>query len=374
MKDPREYSRRVLAMAVGLTPQVVTETLYALAVRREPPWVPTEIVLITTAEGAQRARLLLLDPTVGHFRRLCTEYDLDARIRFALDDVMTVEGVDGPLQDIRTPEENARAADTITSLVRSLCADPEAAVHVSIAGGRKTMGYYLGYALSLFGREQDRLSHVLVNEPFENIPDFFYPPAEPRVVFGTGGRPASSADAVIQLAEIPFVRLREGLPTELLSGTASFVTTVAAASRRLGPPRLRLEAAGAVVHAGDTRLSLPPLLWAWYALLADACRHGRGDAGMVRPDDLDPRRLVAFHRMTSGPLSAAAIRLEEQLRREGGIADTFFREKSAKLNRILKERLGMEAVRYLVQSRGRRPFTRHGLSLDVDQLELPDEA
>lgn len=78
--------------------------------------------------------------------------------------------------------------------------------------------------------------------------------------------------------------------------------------------------------------------------------------------------------MTSGPLSAAAIRLEEQLRREGGIADTFFREKSAKLNRILKERLGMEAVRYLVQSRGRRPFTRHGLSLDVDQLELPDEA
>jgi CRISPR-associated protein (TIGR02584 family) len=373
MKGQKEYPRRVLAMAVGLTPQVVTETLYALAVGRAVPWVPTEIVLITTAEGAQRARLLLLDPVVGHFHRLCTDYDLSGRIRFAVDDVMTVEGVDGPLEDIRTPEENARAADAITSLVRGLCADPEAAVHVSIAGGRKSMGYYLGYALSLFGREQDRLSHVLVNPPFESIPDFFYPPAPPRVVFGAGGRPASSADAVIQLAEIPFVRLREGLPAELLSGTASFVDTVTAASRRLGPPHLRFEAAGAVVQAGDARLSLPPLLWAWYALLADARRRGRGDAGMVRPDDLDPRQLVAFHRMISGPLSAAAIRLEEQLRREGGIAETFFREKSAKLNRILKEHLGMDAARYLVQPRGRRPFTRHGLSLDADQVELPGE-
>jgi CRISPR-associated protein (TIGR02584 family) len=28
-------------------------------------------------------------------------------------------------------------------------------------GERKTMGFYVGYALSLFGRAQDRLSHVI---------------------------------------------------------------------------------------------------------------------------------------------------------------------------------------------------------------------
>jgi CRISPR-associated protein (TIGR02584 family) len=40
-------------------------------------------------------------------------------------------------------------------------ADPQASLHVSIAGERKTMGFYVGYALSLFGRTQGRLSHVL---------------------------------------------------------------------------------------------------------------------------------------------------------------------------------------------------------------------
>lgn len=37
------------------------------------------------------------------------------------------------------------------------------------------MGYYLGYALSLYGRAQDRLSHVLVTERYESLRDFFIP-------------------------------------------------------------------------------------------------------------------------------------------------------------------------------------------------------
>jgi CRISPR-associated protein (TIGR02584 family) len=48
-------------------------------------------------------------------------------------------------------------------------------LHVSIAGGRKSMGFFAGYAFSLFGRTQDRLSHVLVNDPFESFPDFYFP-------------------------------------------------------------------------------------------------------------------------------------------------------------------------------------------------------
>ncbi|MBV5299598.1 MAG: TIGR02584 family CRISPR-associated protein, partial [Rhodoferax sp.] len=76
--------------------------------------------------------------------------------------------------DIRSPADNRAAADFITAQVRAITADSGCALHASIAGGRKTMGFYLGYALSLFGRPQDRLSHVLVSEPFESSYDFFY--------------------------------------------------------------------------------------------------------------------------------------------------------------------------------------------------------
>lgn len=65
------------------------------------------------------------------------------------------------------------AADAIVELVRRCTQDDQTALHVSIAGGRKTMGFFMGYALSLYGRPQDRLSHVLVSAPFESNHDFY---------------------------------------------------------------------------------------------------------------------------------------------------------------------------------------------------------
>ena len=49
--------RKILLAVTGLSPQIVTETLYALAVGQETPWVPDDIQLITRCEGAERAWL-----------------------------------------------------------------------------------------------------------------------------------------------------------------------------------------------------------------------------------------------------------------------------------------------------------------------------
>ncbi|WP_085213234.1 CRISPR-associated ring nuclease [Methylomagnum ishizawai] len=60
-------------MAVtGLTPQVVTE----LARLRAVPYIPTEVHLLTTGEGASRAELTLLDADKGYFHRFCDDYGL----------------------------------------------------------------------------------------------------------------------------------------------------------------------------------------------------------------------------------------------------------------------------------------------------------
>ncbi|HOE41084.1 MAG TPA: hypothetical protein PLB25_05580 [Rhodoferax sp.] len=52
-----DFPRRLLLAVSGLTPQIVTETLYALAADEFAPFVPTEVHLITSAEGARRAVL-----------------------------------------------------------------------------------------------------------------------------------------------------------------------------------------------------------------------------------------------------------------------------------------------------------------------------
>ena len=144
--NANDYPRRILLAVTGLSPQIVTETLYGLA--HDEGWHPTEIHLITTTEGAERARLTLLSASPGWFHRLRRDYSLP-EIQFDADNIHILRRQDGtPLEDIRDAADNSLAADAMAELVRVLTADPQAQVHASIAGGRKTMGFYLGYAMS----------------------------------------------------------------------------------------------------------------------------------------------------------------------------------------------------------------------------------
>lgn len=359
--------RRVLLAVTGLTPQIVTETLYALAVAGNPPWVPDEIRVITTAEGAERVRLALLDPSAGQFHALCQDYGLAGRIAFPAENILVLRDPDGtPLADIRSPEDNTLAADILLGEVRALCADAGTELHVSIAGGRKTMGFFLGYALSLFGRPRDRLSHVLVNDPFESLPDFYFPPATPRLLHTRDGRPIHTADARVMLAEIPFVRLRDGLPREALTHGTPFAALVRAAQQGITPPALRFDLAQQAVWCGDTLIDLPPSLLAWYAWLAECRAGGVGDNGFLRYADASPEgylaiygRLVGIHHPN---LESARRKLE------GGLEASLFEQRRSKINRRLAAVLSLAATPYQIQSRGERPFTRYGLTIPPEHI------
>lgn len=356
------YPRRVLLAVTGLTPQIVTETLYALAVAQTTSWIPTEIRLITTAEGAQRARLSLLDPKEGQFHALCRDYGLTGKISFPPENIMMIRDASGaPLADIRTPEDNTLAADALLAEVRALCADDTCALHVSIAGGRKTMGFFLGYALSLFGRSQDRLSHVLVNEPFESLREFYFPPVEPRVLHTAKGQPIHTADARVLLAEIPFVRLRDGLPREALAHSAPFASIVSAAQLAVNPPALRFDLKNKQVWCGNQVVSLPPTLLAWYAWLAECRACNLGEDGFVRFSDESAERYLAIYETVVGQNHPSLEKA--RLATRNGLEPTQFEQKRSKINRRLARALSLAASPYEIQSRGQRPLTRYGIAV-----------
>ena len=71
---PHQFPRRILACVIGLTPQIVTETLYALVVNQDPPFIPTEIHIATTRQGKERSMLTLLDRQEGRLRAFAEEY------------------------------------------------------------------------------------------------------------------------------------------------------------------------------------------------------------------------------------------------------------------------------------------------------------
>jgi CRISPR-associated protein (TIGR02584 family) len=366
------YARRILLAVTGLSPQVVTETLYALFMRKtdaDARFLPTEIHLMTTQRGRQLARTSLLHPDGGQFHALLQDYPQIGQPVFDERNIHVICGQDGEaLEDIRTLEENAAAADAITALVSHLTQDENAALHVSIAGGRKTMGFYLGYAFSLFARPQDRLSHVLVSAPFENHPDFYFPPTKPRRLALQNGAHIDTAEAEITLAEIPVVRLRHGLPEALQNGRARFNEAVAAVQQSLRPPRLEIDLLQHQVWCGETGFRLSPALLAWLAWWAIQAQNKTLKSWREFGCEID-----AYLRLYKQVVGADSAKLEGAIHRlkNDDDAKAFFEENNSKLNRALEKKLGaIEARPYQLLQYGSRGHVQRGLALPPEAIRI----
>ncbi len=367
---PPSHTRRVLLAVTGLSPQVITETIYALATR-PTPWIPTEIHVITTLEGAKRVRLALLSEDPGWFHRLCRDYKLPAIAFTPEHHIHVLTAQNGtPLDDIRQPEDNEAAADFITEMVRSFTADSTSALHVSIAGGRKTMGYYLGYALSLYGRSQDRLSHVLVSEPFESNWEFFYPTPYSRVLISRDNKLADTQEAVVTLADIPFVSLRHELPSHLLGEQAHFSRSVAAARAALAGPSLRIDLSNRRIQAAGCIVSLRP---AALALLTLFARRVLANEPSIEgpnkhfPDQAWAKRFLAEYHSIRGVMGDTDA-TERTL--AAGMDNDYFQQHLSHLHRQLQRAMGASAARpYLIQGGKTRP-RRYCLDLPPEVISF----
>lgn len=376
--QPGSFPRRILLAVTGLSPQVVTETVYALGVNPSNSsecFMPTEIHVVSTARGAEQARLTLLSRDPGWFHRLRAEYDLP-EIAFDEGNIHVMRTADGrPLDDIRTPQDNRDAADFITERVRALTTDEDAALHVSLAGGRKTMGFFLGYALSLFGRPQDRLSHVLVSDPYESSGEFFYPTREPRSVEIRPKRFADLSKASVELAAIPFVSLRHGLEPRMLTKRTSYSALVDSLQVSLAPPELIVDVRTERVQASGRIVRLSATEFAIYAVIARRTHLGKGL--LAAPVKLANRnmknrewsaRFLQELRNVCGPMRIAP-RLEETL--SEGVNNQWFSEHVSRLNRKLVQALGQAASYYQL----RKPTRSHSgyrLGLALEQIRFED--
>lgn len=369
-EKPKETPlRKVLVAIVGMSPQVVTETLWAL--RRERGFIPDEIRVILTRAARDCVVHDLLDPLEGRFHAFCRDYGLVGRIRFDESCVTVITDADGrELDDIRTPEESAAAADTIVRVIGSVCSDPNTIVHVSIAGGRKSMGFFAGYAMSLLARPRDSVSHVLVNDPFESNRDFFYPPPEPKAIVNARDESISSREARVMLADIPIVRLRTGLPEDLLTGDASFGRTVEEAQRTLFPSTalvFRRDARSVVCDGVE--VLLPP---AQYAVLRWIAERAKREEAPVRPGlhHAEEEFFPLYERLfptRPGDIERArkAIRSDEDFLK-------YFQEKRSQIGSAVAKKLGRaSAGRFRIVTHGKRPFVAYALALEPDDIQLP---
>ena len=368
------YPRRILLALTGLSPQVLTETLYAMGASRGVSEVPNEIHVVTTGTGRRRLAEML-GPDNAILSKLAAELGLPA-FQLPTAHIHVIKDAAGTiLEDISNPEENVRYANLVTSLLRELTTDPLSKLDVSIAGGRKTMGFLLGYAFSLFARPQDQLSHVLVSYPFEAVADFHYPTKDPHLVVTPDGRWLDARDALVNLVAIPVVSLRAGLPVALLTGASSYEELVGAAKRKFEAPRLVLRRRSRLVTAGGVTFRLPPEEMIHYLLVARRTLVGLPPlpSPAVGETFKEWHKLAKLERQgmhgvatrDTNPLDLSSVTGRDRV--IDGVSQALSRLKSS-----INKNLGMDALPYLVFDGNSRP-RRYSLRLPPIALEIVEE-
>jgi CRISPR-associated protein (TIGR02584 family) len=305
-----------------MSPAVITETLWALA--HEPdPILPRRIIAVTTVEGRRRIQedLFSLRPRFegrsawDTFRLNLAEqgFQLDGRLRFGTtpDDLRVITAPDPrtgqsqELADIRTPSENEATADFLLDQVRQVVENPDTQLIASVAGGRKTMGALLYACLTLAGRETDRLTHVLVNPPFEQVPEFFFPTQPGGDLPIRGGASVHPSEALIELADVPFVPLRNLFKRELGKPAGSFLRLVDSCREHVRQAagediRLTLDATRPVIDVHGVSVQLAPREYLILRFLADRAKSGDPILGSQK-EALDPLKAFQKSLLLSAP-------------------------------------------------------------------------
>jgi CRISPR-associated protein (TIGR02584 family) len=313
IRNPK--SEIVLFAVTGMSPAILTETVWALA-HETPATIPDRVVVVTTRAGrdAIQRELFAVEtdrravrtghpsaaarPAVAPHQASAWDqlraalaakrFAVTGKLRFGTtaDDIRVftrpnARGRSVELDDIRTPADNEAAADFLLDALRPFAENPDVRLVCSLAGGRKTMGALLYACLSLIGRETDRLTHVLVNEPFDD------PRRQPKFYFPT---PRDRA-AKIQLADVPFVPLRQLFPRELGRLPGRFTHLVQQYRQTVyqltAPPRVELADDERVARVDGVPVRLPATAYALLSFLVDRARR-RQPAFASYKDAVDP--------------------------------------------------------------------------------------
>ncbi len=377
--------KEVFIFVVGTTPQVITETIYSLALS-SPPVYPDEIYVVTTALGQQTLIENLIKRNI--LNDLISEYNLP-EIRLNEDNILIPEGRDNqPVEDICSYEDNEALGDLITSLVREKAKDDGVRLHCSIAGGRKTMSFYLGAALQLFGRPWDRLYHVIVTPEFESQPDFYYKPKIDRdiVIKTKDGQQIvlNTSQAKIMLADLPFIRLGQKLN---LKGK-SFRELVSEGQKEIDlsalQPDVSVELSHRLVQVDDKTIILPPHLLFIYTVFlrqkADFCPYPHKDYCLDCKDCYRELRLLFTpEQLERHATDYARIFGDKPLKRElflrkwkNGIPVEVCRQYLSKLNRVLKEELSNDTFCSLISINSIKIYasSRYGLQLEKSKITI----
>ena len=348
-KAPKSRFKEVLIFVAGTTPQIITETIYAL-IHQKPPVYPDEINIITTSHGAKVIKKNLMDS--GIFKDFCSEFNVSDNILNDGAVIIIKDNRRKSIDDIRSDRDNELLGDFISDFIREKAEDDNTRLHCSLAGGRKTMSFYMGSALQFFGRPWDKLYHVLVTPEFESNSAFYYRPKKNKVL-KVDGKSLNARDAEIYLAELPFIRLRDKITLESRSFWALVKEGQKDIDIAMMQPELRVKLSDRTLHIGQKSARLAPLhLMIYLAYLRYKLNHCKYpdrlyclDCTDCFPSMLELSTKTALEEMAKDYMIIAPSRVEDLMYKyKDGLPLDVIRQSVSKIKKAIRSMLADDAL------------------------------
>ena len=241
--------KNILICLAGITPQIVTEAFYCLSVRKKIRI--DEICVISTDDTKQN----LIECTLPNMTKLCKDYNIE----IPQYDTSSVVSAAEEAGYITNPDGISKytTTDLIFDILSEKTSD-NTTIHFFLTGGRKTMSSDGLLAMSLFGRNHDKLYHIITNPDY--YPDSHYYPMN------------ATEDKNLFLIEKPFIRLRNKLSfienlakgsfAELIERTQNEIDNMVAL------PELIIYRNKREVQIGSKSVILQPLVFSVYLFFA----------------------------------------------------------------------------------------------------------
>ncbi len=371
--------KKILLCVCGITPQIITETLYGLCIKRCPPFIPDEIHVITTSIGKRLIVEKLLATGTGKLFDLIKEYQIPRPI-FDESTIYVIQDRNNFIDDIIDETHNRITSNFILQIVEGLCLPEENWVHASIAGGRKTMSLFLGMAMQFYAKETDEMSHVFVNPPFENHPDFYYPTNPPKelTIFDNQKNKymsISTKHAKINLAMIPFIKLRNLYLKNKKVVISDLTSHVEEAQKVLTCPMpiLRVDFNDMLIHINCKKINLTSMekaIYFYFLINKIKCKKKKCDLKcnecFIPYMDIDLYKIAQLYKSACRGISNRVILFEESIKNKN-ILEWFLQHRS-RINKKLREADPLDLC--TIKSTGRYGNKVYGISLPKERISF----
>lgn len=175
-------SHRVLICLPGERPHLITQAVYGLATA-EVPWIPDEVVVITSQRGAHEIQARLIHQP--RFAQLCQRIGVQApkELELNIEVVGAGSGNHSRMPSLSQSQRQQEVSSFVLSKVQAITDQSNSELYVCLAEDSTAFSsFVLGQAMSMLGRPQDKLIEVRVDGATRSG-EFFYPigPSAPQI-------------------------------------------------------------------------------------------------------------------------------------------------------------------------------------------------